>query len=276
MRSARTDPRSPATDRCRRPSASTSGRLGRCLRRGSIVWVAVSATLLLSVACGGGSVNEARLGQARDAESSPELDPQQATYTATQFFPPTPTATPGPPQPPTLESLVVALNVGAGDAPAESLASVPADSGVVYASALLNQLAAGQQIEAVWTDMFGTEVGAAEREVAVDAGQQWVSLPFEMNGRLAPGDYAVYLFADDRRLGSLVFVVGPPGSGAQAFPPPPSHPQAVSQPTQPPTGQDGRRRDGGNGGGGDFVDPGAEPVIDPNTGQPVVPTPPPG
>lgn len=231
-------------------------------------WATVCCLLLVLVACGGGTVNDARLGQARDAESSPELDPQQATFTAREFFPPTPTPTPAPPLPPTLESLAIARSVGAGDLPTESLASVPADTGIVYASALLNGVVAGQRVEAVWTDLFGNQLAVSTQEVAADAGQQWISLPYEMNGGLAPGDYAVYLFADDRRLGSLVFVVGPPGSGAQAFPPPPDNPQANAAPTAAPN-NGGNRGDRRNDNSGD------QP-IDPVTGQPVPTAFPPG
>jgi len=273
MRSARTGRPSPAIEPTPQPAPAgfaprrTALGLLRC-------WAIALALPILLAGCSGGSVNEARLGQARDAQATTQLDNQQATFTARQFFPPTPSPTAAPPPLPTLESLVITLGIGAGDAPQSNLASVPADTGVLYASASLHNLTAGQQIEAVWTDMFGTEVGTAAQEAPVDAGQQWISLPLEVNGRLAPGDYAVFLFVDDRPLGSLVFVVGPPGSVAQEFPPPPDNPQVGPDPTQPTDNRRGRDRDGDG-----WVDPvaegdapPAEQIIDPNTGQPAAPT----
>lgn len=275
MRSARIGRLSPATN----PALAGSPQVFPLTRRSAwvrrSVWILTLPGLLLA-GCAGGTVNEARLGQARDAEVTPRLDQQQATFTAAEFFPPTPTPTPVPPPPPTVESLVVTLSVGAGDVPQGSFASVPSDAGTVFAGALLNGLQAGQEIEAVWTDMFGNEVGTSRVAVEVDAGQQWVALPLRIGG-LPPGDYAVYLFGQDRRLASLVFVVGPPGSGAQQFPPPPDNPQVSVQPTPAPAGNQGDR--GRNRDDSGVVDPAAEgqgePVYDPNTGQIVPATYPP-
>lgn len=285
MRSAGTARRWPATSRLR--SVDRALDVGRGRRLARSWWSAVAAlpVLLVLAGCGGGSVNEARLGAARDAVASPRLDQQEATSTAREFFPPTPTPGPELPPPPTLESLVVTLGIGAGDSPQQNLASIPADTGTVYASAQLLGLVAGQRIDAVWTDAVSNEVGRSEQSVVANAGQQWVSLPLAVNGRLAPGDYAVYLFADGRRLGSVVFVVAPAGSVAQEFPPPPDNPRVSAQPTAAADRRGGQSRDQGGGG---VVDPGvagqapttpadggAGIVSDPNAGPVVPPTYPP-
>jgi len=202
---------------------------------------------LVFAACSTGTVNDARVGQSRDAEASPRLDQQQSTKIAGEFFPPTPSPPPVPPPPPSLESLVITLNVGAGDVPQGSFGSVPANAGTIYATALLTELVPGQVIEAVLMDMLGNELGQARINIAVAAGQQWVALPFDMDGSLPAGDYAVYLFGQDRRLGSVVFVVAPPGSVAQEFGPPPENPQVNVQPTAILTPRSAQSDRGGDG-----------------------------
>jgi hypothetical protein len=159
---------------------------------------------------------------------------EQATYTAQTFFPPTPTPGRLPPRTPTLESLVITLDFGGGDAPRGSYASVPADAGTVYAGALLNDLQAGQEITAIWTDADGSTIGSARLAIERDAARQWVGLPLRLSRSLAPGQYAVYIFAKERRLNSLVFTVTPPGTGPQPFPEPPADPQVNTQPTVAP------------------------------------------
>ncbi len=271
MRSAPTARRWPATERLPLGSLPAPDRCRRARR-----FTAALPLIVLLAGCGGGSVNDARLGAARDAQAPPRLDQQEATSTAAEYFPPTPTPPPHLPPPPTLDTLEVALSVGPGDVPQQNLASVPADAGTVYASALLSELVAGQRIDAVWTDAFSNEVGRSQQTVTGNAGQQWIALPLAMNGQLAAGEYAVYLFADGRRLGSVVFVVAPPGSVAQEFPPPPENPRVSVQPTAAPVDQGGQPRDQ-NGG---VTNPTANGVQesslgDPNAGQPVAPTYPP-
>jgi hypothetical protein len=58
-----------------------------------------------------------------------------------------------------------------------------------------------------------------------------VALPLRLNRSLPPGEYAVYIFARERRLNSLVFAVTSPGTGPQPFAEPPVNPQANTQPT---------------------------------------------
>jgi hypothetical protein len=228
------------------------------------------------VGCAGGSAEEARLGQAKDAGQRSVMAAEQATYTARTFFPPT--ATPGPqtPRTPFLESLVVTLDFGGDGVPRGSYASVPADVGTVYAGALLNDVQAGQEITAVWTDADGSTIGSARVKVERDAARQWVGLPLRLNRSLPPGDYAVYIFARDHQLNSLVFRVTAPGTGPQPFPDPPTDPQVNTQPTVEAVATEavddgGRRRDNqpdqSNSGPVFEV-----PVIDGETGQIVMVT----
>jgi len=215
MRSARTDRREPA--------AST-----RASAVGRVAGTAALALLLLVVlaGCASGSADDARLGQARDAATDPDLPRQQATRTAERFFPKTPTPTPAPPPLPTLGELVMTVGLAAGDAPQGSFLSVPADPGNVFAAALLNGVREGQVVSAVWVDAARNEVDTTRVEIDEDADQRWVALPFNAVGGVPPGEYAVYLFVGERRLSSLLFQVGPPGSGGQQLPPRPENPNA--------------------------------------------------
>jgi len=154
----------------------------------------------------------------------------QATRISERFNPATPGATPGitpTPIPPatSLEALVIALDLGPGNAPREQYAAVPANATTVYADALLHNLRAGQTVTTEWIDVNGNQVAASESAVAADAAQGWVALPLRLAGSLAPGDYAAFVGIDGRPLDSIVFRVLPPGSGAQALGPLPANPE---------------------------------------------------
>ena len=285
MRSARTD--RPTTPASASPSDSTLPVLPAIRRRSNLLCCPaarlvphlvvrvclLSAVVSLLAACAGGSAEEARRGQARDAAATAELPERQATRVAERFFPLTPTPAPTPPPVPTLESLVITLGF-AGDAPQGSYASIPADA-AMSAGALLNGLFAGQVVTAAWTDGAGNNVGSTRVEITADTGRQWVALP--LNGSLPPGEYAVYLFVGERRLGSLVFGVTAPGTGPQLLPDPPANPQVQPEaPAGPPNegaGEPGRRRErDAQGQGGPAY---GDPVYDPNSGEivPVTVTP---
>ena len=267
MRSARTGRRDPETDPTHVPHPVAFPAERRAL-------TALCSGLLLLVvltACASGSAEEARLGQARDAATDPDLPRQQATRTAERFFPKTPTPTPAPPPLPTVAELVMTVGFG-GDAPQGRYASVPADAGTVYAAALLNGVHDGQVVAASWVDAVGGTVNTSRVEIEADAGQRWVGLPLDLNGALAPGEYAVYLFVGERRLGSLLFQITPAGSGPQMLSDLPANPvmdrggpgEVPNQGGRSGAGEDQNRRGGqGNQGNqdGQGVDPnGQDPL----------------
>ena len=228
------------------------------------------ALVLLLAGCASGTAEEARRRQERDAETSPALPQAPATHVVGRFFKPTPTPTKAPPAPPTLERLEVTTGLFSDNAPQGNYASVPADAGTVYVDALLHGLRAGHVLTATLTDAAFHPVATSEVEIDADAEQRWVALPFTLNGSLPPGEYAVFLFAGERRLNELAFTVTPPGSGSQLLPDPPANP-SVDQPAPggAPNAEDGnprRRRDDASGQGqGEpvYPDPNIAPT-DPN------------
>ena len=235
----------------RRPArASTSDpasvRHHNALRQRWPALLAVTSLALILTGCNTGSMNEARNSQEFDkAAETPQLSAQQATRTAQTFF--SPTATPAAPTvvPPKLETLVITLGVGPDGGPSGSYLSVPVDAGTAYAAGRLSDVRAGQVVSAIWTDAFGNHMGTFEVELAADAATQWVSVPLQLNGALAAGEYAVYLFGGGRQLGSLAFMVTGAGSGAQLLPDLPANPQARST-MAPPSSQQQQQGSGNN------------------------------
>ena len=171
--------------------------------------------LLLLAGCASGEASDARRGQRQDAAEPATLLERQATFTARAYFPPT--ATPAPTRSPasTLASLVLTLGLGPGNEPTEEYASVPTDAGTAYAGALLHNLLPGQVVSAAWTNADGAVVASSHYDVTAAADRQWVPLPLYLDGGLPPGEYAVYVFADERPLDSLVFRLLPAGSAPQ-------------------------------------------------------------
>lgn len=290
MHSARTDrparPADAAWDAVLTHKAAPAETTGSARRsvlaggRSALQWAMLGCGLVVLTACASGNADEAERGQAREAAASPVLAGAQATSTARQFAQPTPKPTKGPPPPPTLERLVITTGLGGDNAPQGSLASVPATAGTVYADALLHDLRDGQVIGASWTNGSGAVVSTSTVEVERDAAQGWIALPLGLNGSLAPGEYAVFLFANERRLSSVVFgVTG--GGGPQAFAEPPANP-SVDRGSAGVSGQGNDRgrqvdpnapADGTGDGSGEIVpvvpDGGFDPNIgvqDPNTG----------
>lgn len=214
-------------------------RRGTTLSAPALLRHIASAVLLaaLLAACAGGSAEEARRERQRDLARPAVLGEAQATRLAEVYFPPTPSPTPPPPPPPALGALVVTLAVGTGNAPQGSYASVPADAGTVYAAARMTELAAGQRIEGIWTDAFGNEVGRSQVDAGGGGGEQWVAFPLRLGGAVPPGEYAIFIDVDGRRLGSLAFTITSPGSGPVALPELPADPQAPAPAQPPPQGQ---------------------------------------
>ena len=273
MRSARTGRPAPAADappetvaapgaKPRLPARRFESRKSLALASYAFACLAVLATL---AACAGGSAQEARRGQQRDAAASPNLPREQATRTAQRFFPKTPTPKPTPPPPPTLGSIAMTLGLGGDGAPLGAYASVPADAGTAYVAAFLQGVAEGQVVAARFVDAFGGTVGTSNVEIESDAEASWVGLPLTLNGALPAGEYGVYVFVGERRIGSLLFRIDPPGTGGTLLADLPQNPQADrGGPNQPVPGPTGRQTPGAGGqpiqGGQVPAQPGQQPI----------------
>jgi hypothetical protein len=119
--------------------------------------------------------------------------------------------------------------------PDGSYASVPAGAGTVYVAARLTGLSVGQKVRAIVTDAWGNDVATPEVVIDPGAADRWLALPIGLPAELAPGEYGVFVFADDRPLGSLAFGVTGVGTSAQLFPEMPANPRVRS--TRPPPGE---------------------------------------
>lgn len=236
------------------PTVRHGERLDRVVRRRIRVG-AIFATIALLVTvlsgCNTGRVEEARRDQGRDAELTPQMPVQQATRIAERYFPASPTASPPPPLAPVVGLLAVTLDTAPDGSPRGSYASVPTDAGTLFASARLDDGAAGQLITAIWTDAFGNEIGQSDQDLTADAAVQWVALPLRLSSGLAPGEYAVWLFSDDERIGSLAFSLTAPGTAPQIYPDLPANPQlppaAPTSPSGAPTVAPAEGNRGGQG-----------------------------
>lgn len=118
--------------------------------------------------------------------------------------------------------------------PDGSYASVPAGAGTVYVATRLSGLSVGQIVRAVVTDAWGNEIAAPEVAIDPGAADRWLALPVGLPAELASGEYGVFVFADERPLGSLAFAVTGVGSSAQLLPDLPANPQVRT--TVPPPG----------------------------------------
>lgn len=209
------------------------------MRKGVVGVLILFLCLALLAGCASGTATDARRGQRQDTAEEANLPAQQATFTAQEYFPPTPTPLPTRPPAPALASLVIALALGAGNEPVDEYAAVPTNAGTIYASARLDGLRAGQVVSASWTDANNTVVATSRFDIPAGADRDWVALPLALDGSLAPGDYAVYLFADDRPLNSLVFRLLPAGSAPQRLadlPPADQIQIRLAEPTPTPGG----------------------------------------
>lgn len=214
--------------------------------------LAILPLVLLLAACSTGQARDARRAQERDAQAPPVMPLQQATRIAERYFPATATPAPTPPLYPFVGQLAVTLAVNPDGSPQGAYASVPADAGTLYAAARLYDAAVGHRITAIWTDAFGNVAGETAIDLTAVGNPQWVAMPLGLNPGMAPGPYAVWLYADGRRIGSLAFQINPPGSAPQMYAELPANPQAPAAtqgpaPTQPAGGQQG----GDPGAGGD-------------------------
>ncbi|HEU5433331.1 MAG TPA: hypothetical protein VFU81_16820, partial [Thermomicrobiales bacterium] len=179
--------------------------------RAALLSLLAALAVVLLAACDSGSALEAHDAEQRDLLRTPVLERVQETRTSERFFPPTGTPPPTPRPVPTLAQLVITTGVGAGNAPQGNDASVPSDAGTVYAGAQLGNVVAGHHVVGIWTDAAGNEVGRSAVDIAAAADTTWVAFPLRLNGQLSPGDYAIYVDVDDRRIGSLAFTITAPG-----------------------------------------------------------------
>jgi hypothetical protein len=189
---------------------------------------------LLLTACSSGAASDAARDEARDAGRPQQLAAEQATRIVERYFPATATPAPTESQAPALGALAITYGFTPGGTPDGSYASVPAGSGTVYAAAKLSGLAPGQIVSAIVEDAWGNEI--ATPEVRIDSGpaERWLALPIPLSADVAPGEYGVYVFCNDRTLGSLAFGVTGAGTSAQLLPEAPANPQVRS--TLPPPG----------------------------------------
>ena len=221
------------------PSGPIARRVGRPNRDGigRVRYEAFASVLLLLtvlLGCTTGRVDEARRDQERDAELTPQMPVQQATRIAQRYFPASPAASPPAPLAPVVGLLAVTLATNPDGSPQGAYASVPADAGTLLAAARLHDSSSGQRITAIWTDAFGNEIGQSDQELASDAVVQWVALPLGLSPAAAPGQYAVWLFSDEERIGSLAFGLSAPGTAPQLYPDLPANPQVPAvAPTMP-------------------------------------------
>ena len=192
---------------------------------------------LLLAGCSSGVAVDARRDQARDAGLKDQLAAEQATRVVERFFPPTGTPSPTQPPVPALGGLAITFGFRSDGTPDGSYASVPAGAGAAYAAARLSGVSAGQEVRAVVTDAWGNEIANPELTVDPGAADRWVALPIGLPAELAPGAYGVFVFVDDRPLGSLAFGVTGAGTSAQLLPEAPANPQVRATAPPPGSGQ---------------------------------------
>ena len=192
------------------------------------------ALTLLVAGCSSGSAADSRRDMARDAGLKDRLAAEQATRVVERFFPAT--ATPGPTKAPTpsLRQLAITFGFRPDGNPDGSYASVPAGVGTAYAAARLVGLAQGQVVKAVVTDGWGNEIANPAVTIDPGASDRWLALPIALPGNVNPGQYGVFVFVDDRPVGSLAFGITGVGSSAQLLPEAPANPQLPA--TVPPPG----------------------------------------
>jgi hypothetical protein len=168
-------------------------------------------------ACSSGSAREAE--RAREDEETAEsvVAGRQATYTATLVAQGTPT--PIPPRAPAIGALVLTNQVNGDGSPVGEYEGFASNAGTIYLSAQVTGLGEGKMAAAL-RDTSDQHNVLAYNEVDTDAsrGTTWVSIPIQLDGSLAPGDYPIWLIFnpgkdDEEWIGSVVFSVGSPGSG---------------------------------------------------------------
>jgi hypothetical protein len=186
-----------------RASRTLRRRLPRVRRALSGFWALAVLGLTLA-GCATGQMDEARIAETREATRGAILDDVQATNVVKEFFKPTATPLPTSTPVPTLATLTLSTQLGSNNQPVNEVGSVR-QGARVYAVAEIHDLREGQTVTAVWTTEDGGEVGRSDVSVDRSLGAAWV--PLEWTANVGFGNYAVYVYVDDRLLNSLVFRV---------------------------------------------------------------------
>jgi hypothetical protein len=203
-------------------------------RRAARAGLATLAICMILAGCSSGAARDAVRDEARDAGLEDQLAAQQATRIVQKYFPPTGTPAPTQPPAPALGQIALTFGFRPDGTPDGSYASVPAGAGTVYVATRLTGLSVGQKVRAIVTDAWGNEVGSPEVVIDPGAADRWLALPVALPAQIASGEYGVFVFANDRPLGSLAFGVTGAGTSAQLLPDAPANPQVRS--TLPPPG----------------------------------------
>jgi hypothetical protein len=154
--------------------------------------------------CATGRADEARIAETQEATRGAVVPAVQATNVVKEFFKKTSTPLPTMTPAPTLATLTLSTQVGSNNQPLNEVGSVR-QGGQVYAVAEIHDLSKGQTVTAVWTTSSGGEVGRSQVPVAQSMSAAWVPLQWVAN--VGYGNYAVYVYVDDKLLNSLVFRV---------------------------------------------------------------------
>jgi hypothetical protein len=213
--------------------------------------------VLVLAGCNTGRANEALRDRERDAQNTPVMPLEQATRIAQRYFPATPTFTPAPPLYPFVGVIAVTQIVNGDGSPQGSFASFPTDAGQILGTVKLHGASEGQIMTGIWADQWGNEIGVVELELASSADPQWVAFPLQLSTDLPTGPYALWVFADEQRVGSVAFALTAPGNAPQMYPDLPADPQASSATEQPrgrrtPTPQPWEQQNGDQQGQGEW------------------------
>ncbi|MGI9253119.1 MAG: hypothetical protein ACR2J8_05190 [Thermomicrobiales bacterium] len=214
-----------------------------------------AALLVISLAgCNTGKRDEAYRAMEKDLKTPPMLPEEQATRLAGRYFPATATPTPAPDLYPFVGFLGVTQTLQPDGKPQGTFASFPTDAGTIVAAVELHAASQGQIITGVYSDQWGNYISTEEVELGSSLDPQWISFPLDLTPELQPGPYALWVFADERRVGSMTFGLTAPGSPPMMYPELPADPQvSAPQPQgtqaagQTPTPQPWEQQPGQNG-----------------------------
>jgi hypothetical protein len=163
--------------------------------------------VVLLSGCASGSAPEAEEFRQRAETEPARLGDAQVTSIATKFFSTTPT--PAPTRTPivVIADLAIATAVDSSGAPRQRVRSVPA-SGTMYVTALLRYVTAGSTVVATLGTIDGQSFFSTEYTIPTSADETWVSFQWNLNGSIASGRYAAYVWVDGSLLNSIVFTIG--------------------------------------------------------------------
>ena len=141
--------------------------------------------------------------QVQEATTESQVVTAQQTVTA-RFFVGTPTAGATTTPQPVLSKIQIATSVNANGEPTNSVTTA-SSGGTIYVSARVHDVSAGATYTAVIGTVEGAGIASGEIVVERNATNAWLSFPFAINGTIAPGRYAAFVYTDGVLLGSIVF-----------------------------------------------------------------------